>query len=433
MTGLDSAIASLLASRVDFLLSSINPSANGTTAQANKFGLAIDTPANAAAQTAGGTPLATGPSAQTALSAVARTLDAISRFGGGATPPLLGTAPLWATAPRGLSAFASLSGSLFDSTLLSPATALLGVDQPAPPLPAAALALALAKTVDESGLFYESHLVQWAAGQRPTAALADEPQARIDSDAEQLPFEFATRIAADDPHAGAANTAPDMPADARAAVRSIALPQTPQQAAALAASVGDVPASVFSAPSHAASTPQVSAQDSAVQASIAAGINPATIPLVRQQLDLLATERFRWSGEAWPGARFDWEIAPQERDSHAPDPASGDDRAWRTRVTLSLPTLGTVDADLVLTGPHLVARIKASASGAARLLADGETFRQQLDIAGIRLQGLTIRQMDGANTEFDVTQSAATQVQAPKPVPSPLAHLFAPRVDGAGS
>ena len=40
-------------------------------------------------------------------------------------------------------------------------------------------------------------------------------------------------------------------------------------------------------------------------ASIAASIHPATLPLVRQQLDLLATEQFRWTGEAWPGAKLD--------------------------------------------------------------------------------------------------------------------------------
>ncbi|MDI9682904.1 flagellar hook-length control protein FliK, partial [Burkholderia cenocepacia] len=43
-------------------------------------------------------------------------------------------------------------------------------DALAPP-PVAALRAALAQAVSESGLFYESHLAQWLAGQRPLAAL----------------------------------------------------------------------------------------------------------------------------------------------------------------------------------------------------------------------------------------------------------------------
>jgi hypothetical protein len=39
------------------------------------------------------------------------------------------------------------------------------------------LALTLRNTVEFSGLFYESHLAQWAAGLRPRALLAREPQA----------------------------------------------------------------------------------------------------------------------------------------------------------------------------------------------------------------------------------------------------------------
>src|SRR6202000_2386975 len=86
--------------------------------------------------------------------------------------------------------------------------------------------------------------------------------------------------------------------------------------------------------------------------SMAAAVHPATIPLVRQQLDMLATGQFRWTGEAWPGAKLDWTIEQDgdEWDRSGGGAASEDDQPWRTRVTLSLPTLGTVDAALTLTG-----------------------------------------------------------------------------------
>ena len=417
MPGLDSAVAALLASRTDMLLSALNTQTSSTAPQANTAQLSVDTPRVATPASAINAYSAPGPSAQTALSEIARTLDAISRFGGSATPALLGNVPLWPTAPRivqAASAFESLSGALFSSSSASAADA---VNPPATPLPATVLAGMLARTVSDSGLFYENHIAQWLGGQRSLASLGNEPQARVDRSASGLPSgSFAP------PAAAAAEVwidetllpptfAADNPNPLNSA-RPVPTPQTPQQAAALAASVREMPASVFSstAPASASSgastaTQSLAAhvQDSAVQAALASGIHPSTIPLVRQQLDVLASDQFRWAGEAWPGAKFEWQIqpqgyAPQERDAYQYQDQDGGaidaHRAWHTRVTLTLPTLGNVDADLVLTGQQLVVRMSASESGAARLAADGDHFRQQLDAAGLQLAGLTVRARD---------------------------------------
>jgi hypothetical protein len=412
MNGLDSAIASLLAAQAEILMDAMRPAGGATTSLAGTSQFFVDTePAATPVAPLGGiTP--PGPSTQTQLSSVALTLDAISRFGGSATPPVMGTVPLWpglrpAMNPAmnpGMSPLvaASALGSMGSSgrfTVGAPAV----VNPPVPPLPAPALAATLAKVVDQSGLFYESHLAQWISGQRPEASLADEPQADVDVYTTQPSFETPTPLPAgawNDDEALASQPFIDDPLNP---VRTVPTPQTPQQAAALAASVRDAPAAVFTnSPAltqHAAlsnaSANAAQAQDTAVQASIAAGIHPATIPLVRQQLDLLATNQFRWSGEAWPGATFQWEIEPRERDAQAPDAAgSAPERSWRTRVTLSLPLLGPVDADLVLTGNLLAVRVQASATGGARLFSDGEHFRQQLDAAGIQLAGFTVRSLD---------------------------------------
>ncbi|SAL54219.1 flagellar hook-length control protein FliK [Caballeronia choica] len=453
MTGLDPAIATLLASRFELLLSAIRPAAGATAGQtamqAGTSRLFVDIQSGTAASAPNNASAGAGPSAQTALSSVARTLDAISRFGGGGTPPLTGDAPLWPTAPRPASAFATLSGGLFDTAFASnplaaaaQASAARALSQPAPPLPASALAVALAKTVGDSGLFYESHLVEWLAGQRPAASLADEPQARVDPDALALALDVPDQPAAtdawlDDPAAPRPlRNMADSP-DLQAPVHTVALPRNPQQAAALAESVRDAPVSVFSVtPPAAAAAPPDVPQASAMRAALLAGVHPSTIPLVRQQLDVLATDQFRWSGEAWPGARLEWEIAQQERDARVPDGDPEAERPWRTRVTLSLPTLGTVDADLVLTGQKLVARINASAHGAARLAADGDGFRQQLAAAGIGLAGLSIRAVDGSlDGDADSLAAGGNGRAARKPVPSPLEHLFRapPAAKGAGS
>jgi hypothetical protein len=144
---------------------------------------------------------------------------------------------------------------------------------------------------------------------------------------------------------------------------------------------------------------------------MAPAVHPATVPLVRQQLDLLATGQFRWSGEAWPGARLDWTIEQDgdEWNRSGGGIASEDDQPWRTRLTLSLPILGTVDAELTLTGMRLVARVQASPGGAARLAMQGESFRQRLAAAGIQLNGLTIREIGGG---APATAAAAAGAQA---------------------
>ncbi|MGN6805092.1 MAG: flagellar hook-length control protein FliK, partial [Trinickia sp.] len=65
------------------------------------------------------------------------------------------------------------------------------------------------------------------------------------------------------------------------------------------------------------------------------------------------------------------------------------------RLTLTLPTLGTVDADLMLRGSQLIVRVQASAAGAARLATGGAAFGRRLEAAGIELAGLTVREIGG--------------------------------------
>jgi hypothetical protein len=62
----------------------------------------------------------------------------------------------------------------------APATAALGRTPllDAPGLDAGKIAAALQQGMEKSGLFYESHVAEWARGARPQAELAAEPQAR---------------------------------------------------------------------------------------------------------------------------------------------------------------------------------------------------------------------------------------------------------------
>ncbi|KGX05846.1 flagellar hook-length control FliK family protein [Burkholderia pseudomallei] len=448
MTGIDTAAAAILASRIDSLLDAIQPAAGG--AAAPQVGTSGAPPASAAPR-----PAASGPppaSAQTALSEVGLTLDAISRYGGAATPAVVGAAPLLPAAPTAVAAQAASLDPLLatpDARAGNPAAATAPGAQAAqaapqaalPASPAAALSLALVQAVAQSGLFYESHLAQWLAGQRTTAELAREPQARLASGAEpdaqagaqpgqmgdalddaladllavRLPLPQGGR----DALAQGAARPPGQPgqpaggadegaaASGRAPTNAAAPARSVDAYAALADADGKPGAPSAQTALARAGMPPTGAD---TPASIAASLHAATLPIVRQQLDLLATDQFRWIGEAWPGARLDWTIEPDEqhgRERPAPDADFPDARGWRTRLTLALPSLGTIDAELVLNGEQLAARLRASEAGAARLASHGEALRARLQALGLQVSGLSIRAIDGVPDSFDAAAARA--------------------------
>ncbi len=423
MNGIDTAVASLLANRVDSLLN-IAP---GSAAASQTGAAGVDTTPTTSTPIATPAPQA---SAQTALSAVALTLNAILRSGGEATPAVLGQAPIWPAAPaldvevgalplfNSPAAATASAGTTANPNGAANAATAATASVAATQVPVAALAAALEQTVGDSGLFYEAHLAQWLAGQRPPASLAGEAQNKLVAAAAQLPLDWANdagEASAANPSArqgmgaapnvspnGSPNGPPNGAPDAGAAGRAMPSIQTAQAARfmageVLASSLSDLNGQPAHAGLHSAAAQPADGSSSQNSQSMAAAVHPATVPLVRQQLDLLATGQFRWTGEAWPGARLDWTIEQDgdEWDRSGGGAASEDDQPWRTRLTLSLPTLGTVDAELTLTGTRLIARVQASPGGAARLATQGESFRQRLAAAGIELNGLTIREIGG--------------------------------------
>ncbi|HDR8941673.1 flagellar hook-length control protein FliK [Burkholderia vietnamiensis] len=442
MTGIDPVAAALLTSRIDSLLTTVTAPAGSGAAQVGTPGAGVASAAPALAQ-----PAAPPASAQTALSDVALVLDAISRSGGVATPAIAGRAPLLAdptvllnaltASPDGAqpgvaaaAASAPASSSSPSSSTPSAATAANAAaavrDTPAAP-PTAALRAALAQAVSESGLFYESHLAQWLAGQRPLAALMREPQARLATVPVQTAADAAQHDAPDPldellaqraPLPAASRTA--LPAGASATGSAAPHASMPNASAAarggapgaagMADPLGELPDAHWATPARAALA--AASADPQAQPQSSAAVHPAAVAIVRQQLDALATDQFRWTGEAWPGARLDWTIEPNDPGGRAPrggDGDAGDGIAWRTRLTLTLPSLGTVDAELVLNGAQLVARLRANSAGAGRLTRNEAALRQRFEGSGLRLGGLSIRAVGDAPDGFDafVAQAAA--------------------------
>lgn len=313
------------------------------------------------------------------------------------------------------------------------------------------LAAALARTVAESGLFYESHLQQFTAGQRTLAQLAREPQAGL-----ALPAAAAQQADVSTPsQLGAVGSTlvslallleemaalppvpPVSPAtpDAGPVLQTRGTLEKPEAAAPpatsfLAASLGKTGPAVTYGPSglpepmppspHDFSLSEadlpvssVASVDSARAGHPAAAIHPDALGLVRQQLEMLAQPVFRWSGEGWPGVPMDWEIC-QERQEPEPGRerqageggAESAPAAWVTRMTLQLPRLGTLDVRLGLNGAALQLRLDASRDGTAAVLKQaGDQLSRRLQGVGLALTDLRVGGAAGMADSADLADS----------------------------
>jgi hypothetical protein len=132
---------------------------------------------------------------------------------------------------------------------ISPPAPLL----PQPPLQAAELAVALQRSIADSGLFYESHLAQWALQQYPQQQLQAEPQAQWHQTS---------------PATGSAT------ADATTTITA-----------------SQPNASALALPDHA-------------------------VPLLWLQLQALITQQIAWQGEPWPGQSASIRIADESPSPH---------------------------------------------------------------------------------------------------------------------
>lgn len=269
------------------------------------------------------------------------------------------------TSPESVSATLSQAGKLIGNLLGdvneqgkgSKATPLNG-NQPLLsdfPKDSAQLVPVLKEALTKSGMFYEAHQARWVEGKLPTEALLQEPQGRLSSTRRLQPL----------PQNGVINqadTAP--PSDSR---RAIADPS------AVAATIGS---------------------DSPQKASSQPPIPPDLAPLVRQQLDALATQNYIWQGQVWPGQQMHWEIEEDRADSQGNEASPG--QQWHTRLKLALPGLGGVDAVMRLRTGGLIdiSLVTDSDESRQRLAGAGEGLRQQMEDAGLKLTGLAVQHGD---------------------------------------
>jgi hypothetical protein len=120
-------------------------------------------------------------------------------------------------------------------------------------------------------------------------------------------------------------------------------------------------------------------------------VEPQTIPIIKEQLNVLATGQFTWSGQVWPGQDMEWKVEEREADGRG----CGAERNWQTEVVLDLPRLGTVRATLNLGGMGVSVNLAARHEETVSAMKEGRNrLEEALDAAGIRMAGFRVSHDD---------------------------------------
>ena len=220
-----------------------------------------------------------------------------------------------------------------------------------PGAPATQLASALHDSLTFSGLFYESHVHQWANGERALTDLLREPQAQ-------------------------------------------------GSAAATGASVaqGAVPASASVPPEVVEARRNLLDYFSSAPAGATAGsaeIDAGAAQMINRQLHTLEQQGVRWQGELYPGQPMEWEVHRRDEAAESSGGAAGIEQQpqrWQSVVRFSLPSLGVVSATINLAGERVQIQVRTESEDAATdLRRHGPKLAGALDVAGASLEALNIR------------------------------------------
>ena len=249
----------------------------------------------------------------------------------------------------------------------TPKPASLGANQPllnAPPSTGAQLVPLLRQAVAQSGLFYESHQADWVLGKRDTATLQREPQGGLS--AARLP-------------AAAARPPPS--------ASPSATPATTGQATAM---------SGLADSDKAADSNRTMASASEAAIARSSQIPERLMAVVHQQLEALATHQYLWHGQAWPGQAVEWVIEDPE-DYEGDDQGDGDptEKNWNTTLRLTLPRLGSVEAQLHLTPAGVALRLRTDDTATMSALdARAAELASALEAANLKLTGLVVERQN---------------------------------------
>jgi hypothetical protein len=231
-----------------------------------------------------------------------------------------------------------LSGFLGEATGQVPTQATLGILRTllsGPTTDAQLLGRMLQQGLRESGLFYESHLARWFGGSYSLEDILKEPQGRLS------------------PRLAQAGMSQDVAAEnlARSGFRT-------------------------------GSAEMIAAFKKAGDTMGHDGIaDLRSLPMVNEQLTSLQNGQLLFRGDLFPGQHLEWTVAEKGEGRNT---SGGRERSWATSVTVTLPNLGPVTAQLNLDGNAVAVIITAENDGAVATLETGRArLIEQLEGAGL--------------------------------------------------
>ncbi len=252
---------------------------------------------------------------------------------------LLQSLPAVADGAPSLSSAARLASTLMQTAAaadeMAPALALTPIlDAPSPDT--RLIENRLRQALSTSGLFYESHLSRWAAGEHRLEVLLLEPQAHLPPRSAQL--------------------AAHLPAGTQTTTASHA------------------GMSVEPAPSPSIAMGFVSGREADTPTKPPA--HPDTLPIIQHQLAALESGQIQWQGQLWPGQPMDWKIS-EDQGQHGSHP---EQVGWETSIGLSLAELGDVEAKLRIQQGRITVNLSSDRAEKSGLM------REHIDLLAIALE-----------------------------------------------
>ena len=203
----------------------------------------------------------------------------------------------------------------------------------------------LRQALAQSGLFYESHQVQWAAGDHPLEQLLQEPQGRL-----------SPRV-------------------------------TSYAAAAVGTGPGAVPMTMSSIALQGDATTMARHEPNAQEIPA----HPETLHIIQHQLSVLETGQILWQGHIWPGQVMDWEITEQPQGDPEQQQSS-----WDTRLSLDMAVLGPLDARLRIRQGNVAITLQADSEEAIGLMQQHcPDLIRALETAGLPVSDLRVTRHAG--------------------------------------
>jgi hypothetical protein len=215
------------------------------------------------------------------------------------------------------------------------------------PVNTSALAASLHDALSFSGLFYESHLLQWFLGDRLLADIQKESRLRL---------------------AAMKRNGKEPLSD-----------ESPTNGHALIADKKSLLARVLE-----------SAEPTENNKNFTALSDPLNSALLREQVETLLSGIFHWQGTVWKDQSMEWEVEKKDREG---DHES--EHTWRTTLQISLPNLGKISATIISSDEGITGKISTDSTTTKNTMQrELEGLKERMAGAGLSLITMAIEQSD---------------------------------------